>query len=93
MGGGPSETAKCAKYKQNTFANKLGLMMIPNKQGIFLPIESTFSAHSLTYVRTPLCAIACINICAHVKDPVVHVRIWWIMEMLKHPACLLGWVA
>ena len=35
--------------------------------------------------RTPLCAVACINICAHVKDPVVHVRVRWIMETLKHP--------
>ena len=35
-------------------------------------------------VRTPPCAIACINTCAHVKDPVVHVRVRWIMETLKH---------
>ena len=44
-------------------------------------------------VRTPPCAIACIYICGHVKDPVVHVRVRWIMETLKHPACTLGWVA
>ena len=33
----------------------------------------------LSYVcpYTP-CEIACINICAHVKDPVVHVRVRWI---------------
>ena len=61
-------------------------------QGIFVP-ESTFSADSLTCVRTPLCAYACINICARVKDPIVHVRVRWIMETLKHPACTLGWVA
>ena len=36
-------------------------------QGIFVP-ESTFSADSLTCVRTPLCAIICINIFAHVKE-------------------------
>ena len=41
----------------------------------------------------PTCAIACINICAHVKDPVVHVRVRWIMEILKHPVCTVGWVA
>ena len=35
-------------------------------------------------VCTPTCAIACINICAHVKDPVVHVRVQWIMETLKN---------
>ena len=26
-------------------------------------------------VRTPPCAIACIYICVHVKDPTVHVRL------------------
>ena len=39
------------------------------------------------------CAIACINVCVHVKDPVVHVRVLWIMETLKQPARTLGWVA
>ena len=49
---------------------------------------------SLSYsVRTPLCAITCINICAHVKDPVVHASVRWIMETLKHPAYTIGWVA
>ena len=33
-------------------------------------------------VRTPSCAIARIYICAHVKDPVDHVRVRWIMETL-----------
>ena len=27
-------------------------------------------------VCTPPCATTCINICARVKDPVVHVRVW-----------------
>ena len=44
-------------------------------------------------VLTPRCAIACINIFMHVKDPVVHVRVHRIMEKLKHPACTIGWVA
>ena len=44
-------------------------------------------------VRTPPYAIACIYICAHVEDPVVHVRVRWIMETMKHPACTVGWVA
>ena len=38
-------------------------------------------------VRTPSSATACLSICTHVKDPVVHVRVRWIMETLKHPAC------
>ena len=44
-------------------------------------------------VRTPPCAIACIYIYAHVKDPVVHVRVRWIMETLNYPACTVAWVA
>ena len=30
---------------------------------------------------------------AYVKDFVVHVRVWWIMETLKHQACTVGRVA
>ena len=44
-------------------------------------------------VCTPPCAIACINICVHFKDPGVRVRVWWVMETLKHPACSIGWVS
>ena len=44
-------------------------------------------------VCTPPCAIAYIYTCAHVKDPVVHVRLRWIMETGKHPAYTVGWVA
>ena len=44
-------------------------------------------------VHTPFCAVACFDICAHVKDPVVHVRFLGIMETLKHPVCTLDWVA
>ena len=44
-------------------------------------------------VRSPPFAITSIYICAHVKDPVVLVRVRWIMETLKHQACTLGWVA
>ena len=35
-------------------------------------------------VFTLPCAIACIHICAHVKDPVVHVRVRWLMETHTH---------
>ena len=34
----------------------------------------------------PPCAIAYINICAHVKDPVVDVRVRWIMAKQTYPA-------
>ena len=55
--------------------------------------ESTFSADSLTVSAHPQVQIACIYICTHVKDPVVHVRVRWIRETLKDPACSVGWVA
>ena len=38
-------------------------------------------------------AIAYMKICVHVKDPAVHGTVWWIMETLKHQACVVGWVA
>ena len=41
-------------------------------------------------VRRPPCATTSINICAHVKDPVAHVRVRWIMETLKHTTCSVG---
>ena len=37
--------------------------------------------------------IQCINICAHVKDPGVHVRVRCITETPQHPAFIVGWVA
>ena len=49
----------------------------------------SYNAHTL------FCAIACIiNICVGVnlknKIPVVHVRVWWIMETQKYPACTIA---
>ena len=56
--------------------------------------RSQFSVQTFLRVSVhPPCAIACMNVCAHVKDPVVYVRVPWIMETLKHPACTVGWVA
>ena len=44
-------------------------------------------------VRTPPCAIAWIYICAHVKDPGIHVKARWATETLKHQACTVVMVA
>ena len=41
-------------------------------------------------VCIPPGAVACIYICAHVKDLIVHVRVQWIMETLAYPACTIG---
>ena len=53
-------------------------------------VNIQYMLSSFTCVCTPLCAIACINVCAHIKDPVVQVRVQWIMETLKHPVCTVG---
>ena len=54
------------------------------RQGIFLP-WSTFGADSLTCVRTITCIV---NICAHVKDPLVRVRFRWTMKKNKNAKTL-----
>ena len=42
----------------------------------FFFLQSQLSVQTLLHgVPTASCAIACNNICAHVKDPVVHVRV------------------
>ena len=51
-------------------------------KGFFSP-ESPFGANSLAVSVHPPCAITCVNICSHVRDPVVRVRVRWIMETLK----------
>ena len=46
----------------------------------------------LPCVRTPPYAVACTNVRAHVKDPVVHVRVRWIIDTVKHPVCCRRWL-
>ena len=55
--------------------------------------QSPLSVQTLLRCPQTSHVITCINICAHVKDPVVYVRVWWITETLKHLACTIGWVA
>ena len=54
--------------------------------------QSQLSCRLSYRVRTHPCAIARINICAHVIDPVVHIRVRWIIETLKHWTCTVVWV-
>ena len=56
-------------------------------------LRANFQCRPSYGVHTPPHAIACINIHVHVNDPVVHVGVWWIMEMLKCLVCNVGWVA
>ena len=57
------------------------------------PPRVNFQSRVSKGVRTSPLAIASIYGCAHVKDPVAHVRVRWIMETLKHPVCTVGWLA
>ena len=76
MGG---DVAQLVKHRTGTPPT---LVQFPSAERAFLP-ESTFSA-PFDGVCTPPCAITrIIYICAHVKDPVVNVRVWWIMETLS----------
>ena len=59
----------------------------PGAGRIFFSPRVKFQCRLSYAIRTPPCAIACINIRADVNDLVVHVRGRWIMETLKHPAC------
>ena len=52
------------------------------QQGIFLP-ESTASADSLTVLVQPPRAIACINICAYIKNP-RHWQPTYCLDMQKY---------
>ena len=56
----------------------LRLVRFPGAARDFCP-RVNFQCRVSYGVRTPPCVIACILICAHVKDPVVHVRVRWIM--------------
>ena len=56
--------------------------------------QGHLSVQNLSRVfRTPLNATACINMCAHVKDLVVRVRVLWIVETQNNSACTVGCVA
>ena len=63
------------------------------RQGIFLP-ESAFSADPLTVSLHPIVqshALPSVGTLKTVSS--IHVRVRWIMETLKHPACIVGCVA
>ena len=63
----------------------------PLTQVRFLSAARDFSSQSQLSVqtfgiRTTPCAIACIIICVHDKDPLLHVRVRWIMATQTCPA-------
>ena len=68
----------CSSLVEHQTITPLTQVRFPGAARDFLP-RVNFQCRISFGVRTPTCAIACINICAHVKDPVVHVRVRWIM--------------
>ena len=66
---------------------RCGKEFLPPPPQINFPCRLSYGA------CTPPCAVAYIYIYAHVKDPVTHFRVRWIMDTLRHPACTAGWVS
>ena len=72
-----------AQLVERRTVTQLTQVRFPGTWPDFLPTIS-FQCGLSCGVRTPSCAIACFIICAHVKDPIVHVRVRWIMTTHAH---------
>ena len=81
-----------AHYVERRTGTPLTPVRFPGAASDFSP-RVNFQCRLSYGVCTPPCAVAYNNTCAHAKDPVVQVKVPWIMETLKHPACTVGWVA
>ena len=66
---------------------------IPRCHKDFSPAVDFRCSSYLVHTPIPTRAITGIKICAHVKDFVACISVWWIMKPLKHPAHTTGWVA
>ena len=80
-----------AQLVEHRIGTPLTQVRFPGAARDFLPVN--FQCRLSYGVRTPPCAISYVNIWVHVKDPVVHVRVRWITETLKRPACTVLWLA
>ena len=67
-----------AQLVEHRTITPLTQVQFPGAARDFLP-RANFQCRLSFSGRTPPCTIACINICAHNKDAVVSVRVWWIM--------------
>ena len=74
-----------AQVTERRTGTPLRQVRFPGAAKVFSP-RVDYQCRHFYRVRTPPYAIACINICMHVKDPVVHFRVRWIMETLKTPS-------
>ena len=73
------EWGGCSSLVEHLTVKPLTQVRFPGATRVFSPRVNFHCRYCYACPYTP-CAIACINICAHVKDPVVHVRIRWIMD-------------
>ena len=76
---------ECSSLVQHRTVTPLTQIRFPGAARDFSP-KVNFQCRCSYGVRTSPCAIACINICVHVKYPVVHVRVRWIRAIQAYPA-------
>ena len=88
-GGGVGGVAQLVEPRTGTLPTQV---RFPSAARDFSP-RVNFQCRLFYGVRKHPCATACTNICVHVKDLVVHARVRWIIETLKHPSCTVDWVA
>ena len=88
-GGGEGGVAQLVEPRTGTLPTQV---RFPSAARDFSP-RVNFQCRLFYGVRKHPCATACTNICVHVKDLVVHARVRWIIETLKHPSCTVDWVA
>ena len=70
-GGGRGDVAQFVERRTGTVLTQI---RFPGAARNFSPRDN-FQCRLSYGVRKPPCAIACINICAHVKYPVVYIRV------------------
>ena len=80
-----------AQLVQRRTGTPLAQVRFPSAAKDFSP-RVAFQYRLFYGVCTPPCATVCINICAHVKNCEINVKVRWIMETLKHLICTIGWV-
>ena len=78
-----------AQFVERRTSTPMRQVRFPGTARDFLP-RVDFQWRLSFDVCTPPCAIACINICAHDKDPVVHVGVRWIMATQTYPASTIS---
>ena len=81
---------ECSSLVQHRTVTPLTQIRFPGATRDFSPRVNFQCRFSWMCPYTPLVLS---RACTHVKDPVVHVRVRWIMETLEHPTCTAGWIA